>query len=133
MDEEAIMNLIRERGYLRYSTIMIKFHISSREAIEIVENYKKKGIIDENGRYDKKTKCTWRRGDAAKKLCKDETFIDPFTLLKAETVPQKDDTPIIETTLSISSDMRTEEKALRKMVTKKKKQYDLEGQLSFFD
>ena len=47
LTEEAIMELIRQRGNLRFSTLMMFFHLSSA----IVENYQAKGILDEKGRY----------------------------------------------------------------------------------
>ncbi len=51
LTEEAIMELIRQRGNLRFSTLMMFFHLSSTEALAIVENYQAKGILDEKGRY----------------------------------------------------------------------------------
>ena len=51
LTEEAIMELIRQRGNLRFSTLMMFFHLSSVEALAIVENYQEKGILDEKGRY----------------------------------------------------------------------------------
>ena len=51
LTEEAIMELIRPRGNLRFSTLMMFFHLSSVEALAIVENYQAKGILDEKGRY----------------------------------------------------------------------------------
>lgn len=51
LTEEAIMELIRQRGSLRFSTLMMFFHLSSVEALAIVENYQAKGILDERGRY----------------------------------------------------------------------------------
>ena len=51
LTEEAIMELIRQRGNLRFSTLMMFFHLSSVEALAIVENYQAKGILDERGRY----------------------------------------------------------------------------------
>ena len=51
LTEEAIMELIRQRGNLRFSTLMMFFHLSSVEALAIVENYQAKVILDEKGRY----------------------------------------------------------------------------------
>ena len=51
LTKEAIMELIRQRGNLRFSTLMMFFHLSSVEALAIVENYQAKGILDEKGRY----------------------------------------------------------------------------------
>lgn len=59
--DEEIMELVKERGILRYSMLMAKFHISSVEAKNIVSDYISKGIVDEDGRYGKKSECSWKR------------------------------------------------------------------------
>ena len=59
--DEKIMELIRERGLLRYSTLMARLHISSVEAQTIVKDYISRGIVDEHGRYGKKSECSWKR------------------------------------------------------------------------
>ena len=51
LTEESIMELIRQRGNLKFSTLMVFFHISSVEALAIVEEYQKKGILDAKGKY----------------------------------------------------------------------------------
>lgn len=59
--DEEIMTLIKECGILRYSMLMTRFHISSVEAKNIVSDYISKGIVDEDGRYGKKSECSWKR------------------------------------------------------------------------
>lgn len=59
--DEEIMALVKERGILRYSMLMARFHISSVEAKNIVSDYISKGIVDEDGRYGKKSECSWKR------------------------------------------------------------------------
>lgn len=59
--DEEIMTLVKERGTLRYSMLMARFHISSVEAKNIVSDYISKGIVDEDGRYGKKSECSWKR------------------------------------------------------------------------
>lgn len=59
--DEKIMELIRERGLLRYSTLMARLHISSVGAQNIVKDYISRGIVDENGRYGKKSECARKR------------------------------------------------------------------------
>ena len=54
--DEGIMALVKERGILRYSMLMARFHISSVEAKNIVSDYISKGIVDEDGRYGKKVR-----------------------------------------------------------------------------
>ena len=51
LTEESIMELIRQRGNLRFSTLMVLFHISRVEALAVVEEYQKKGILDAKGKY----------------------------------------------------------------------------------
>lgn len=43
--KKDIEQIIEERGCLRFSTLMVRFHISSTEAVNIVEKYNKTGKI----------------------------------------------------------------------------------------
>lgn len=61
ISDEAIMELVKDRGILKYTMLMLKFHISSVEAQRIVKDYVSRGVIDEDGRYGKKTDNSWRR------------------------------------------------------------------------
>ena len=61
VSDEAIMEMIKERGLLRYTMLMLKFHISSVEAQRIVKDYVSRGVIDEDGRYGKQSDNPWRR------------------------------------------------------------------------
>ena len=61
LSDEAIMELVKDRGILKYTMLMLKFHISSVEAQRIVKDYVSRGIIDEDGRYGKKSDNPWRR------------------------------------------------------------------------
>ena len=49
ISDEAIMELVKDRGILKYTMLMLKFHISSVEAQRIVKDYVSRGIIDEDG------------------------------------------------------------------------------------
>ena len=60
IDDKKIMDLLNERGILRFSTLMLRFHISSVEAISIVDEYKKKGIIDDKGKAASGVKTAWK-------------------------------------------------------------------------
>lgn len=60
IDDKKIMDLLNERGMLRFSTLMLRFHISSMEAISIVDEYKKKGIIDDKGKAASGVKTAWK-------------------------------------------------------------------------
>lgn len=60
IDDKKIMDLLNERGVLRFSTLMLRFHISSMEAIKIVDEYKKKGIIDDKGKAASGIKIIWK-------------------------------------------------------------------------
>ena len=61
ISDEAIMELVKDCGILKYTMLMLKFHISSVEAQRIVKDYVSRGIIDEDGRYGKKSVNPWRR------------------------------------------------------------------------
>lgn len=61
LSDEAIMKLVKDRGILKYTMLMLKFHISSVEAQRIVKDYVSRGVIDEDGRYGKKSDNPWRR------------------------------------------------------------------------
>ena len=61
LSDEAIMELVKDRGILKYTMLMLKFHISSVEAQRIVKDYVSRGVIDEDGRYGKKSDNPWRR------------------------------------------------------------------------
>ena len=61
ISDEAIMELVKDRGILKYTMLMLKFHISSVEAQRIVKDYVSRGVIDEDGRYGKKSDNPWRR------------------------------------------------------------------------
>ena len=61
LSDEAIMELVKDRGILKYTMLMLKFHISSVEAQRIVKDYVSRGVIDEDGRYGKKSDNPLRR------------------------------------------------------------------------
>lgn len=61
LSDEAIMELVKDRGILKYTMLMLKFHISSVEAQRIVKDYVSREVIDEDGRYGKKSDNPWRR------------------------------------------------------------------------
>lgn len=50
ISKSTIDALLRGKGFLRFSTLMVRFHISSMDAISIVEMYQNNGIIDKNGK-----------------------------------------------------------------------------------
>ena len=124
--DEKIMELIRERGVLRYSTLMSRLHISSVEAHNIVKDYISRGIVDENGRYGKKSECSWKR-------------FSPKTLAEINDEAQiKDDTVKNENNPSQKRKIEKDtEKTLPKQENLSKDstpslQQDTNGQLFFF-
>lgn len=124
--DEKIMELIRERGLLRYSTLMSRLHISSVEAQTIVKDYISRGIVDEDGRYGKKSECSWKR-------------FSPKTLAEINDESQiKDDTVKNENN---TAQKRKIEKDTAKTLSKQENisidsipslQQDTNGQLFFF-
>lgn len=124
--DEKIMGLIRERGVLRYSTLMARLHISSVEAQNIVKDYISRGIVDEDGRYSKKSECSWKRFSP-----KTVAEINDESQIKDDTVKNKNNT----------SQKRKIEKNTTKTLPKQENilkdsipslQQDTNGQLFFF-
>ena len=124
--DEKIMELIMERGLLRYSTLMSRLHISSVEAQTIVKDYISRGIVDADGRYGKKSECSWKR-------------FSPKTLAEINDESQiKDDTVKNENN---TTQKRKIEKDTAKTLSKQENisidsisslQQDTNGQLFFF-
>lgn len=81
--DKEIMDLIKERGFLRFSTLMRIYRISSVEALAIVDRYNKAGIIDEKGKYTKK-EVTWK--DTAARSIPKATTKDPVEEKQEEAI-----------------------------------------------
>lgn len=110
--DEEIMALVKERGILRYSMLMARFHISSVEAKNIVSDYISKGIVDEDGRYGKKSECSWKRSS-------------PKTIAEINSEFETQEEAVKETPRKRkkTSDTKTSDTKIRQ---------DPNGQLSFF-
>ena len=128
MTAESILNLIKEKGVLRYSTLMVRYHISSVEAQNIVNKYIEDGIVDSDGRYGKKSENSWKR-------------FSPRTLsdLEEESSAAADDESYKEndnlvTTSKDSDTVRKEEPSIEKAGDDKGNQLkqEINGQLSLF-
>ena len=128
MTAESILNLIKEKGVLRYSTLMVRYHISSVEAQNIVNKYIADGIVDSDGRYGKKSENSWKR-------------FSPRTLsdLEEESSAAADDESYKEndnlvTTSKDSDTVRKEETSIEKAGDDKGNQLkqEINGQLSLF-
>ncbi|MBT9841507.1 hypothetical protein [Blautia sp. MCC283] len=118
--ENEIMNLIQERGLLRFSTLMLKFHISSMQAIQIVEEYKKRGIIDEKCRATSGVKVSWKNpyaGEAADANEKNTAELDPESeKVPVEAIPKRKNKVAVPKELEPAS----ETKAVKKHASRKK-------------
>ena len=127
MTAESILNLIKEKGVLRYSTLMVRYHISSVEAQNIVNKYIEDGIVDSDGRYGKKSENSWKR-------------FSPRTLsdLEEESSAAADDESYKEndnlvTTSKDSDTVRKEETSIEKAGDKGNQlKQEINGQLSLF-
>lgn len=119
--ENEIMNLIQERGLLRFSTLMLKFHISSIQAIQIVEEYKKRGIIDEKCRATSGVKVSWKNPYAEDKMAENKENIakkisGPEEKSSVKTVSRKKE----ETSIEKNTDPEPETPKTKKCISRKK-------------
>ena len=125
LTDENIMELLLERKQLRYSTLMVCFHISSTEAIKIVKEYKKNKIIDEDGRYVQSSRSSWRRRDAK--------FREEESRWNKENEMQEIESGVIKSVKNSSdSNKKTTKKQKIYPESKKSRKDMINGQLSFF-
>lgn len=115
--DEEIMTLVKERGTLRYSMLMARFHISSVEAKNIVSDYISKGIVDEDGRYGKKSECSWKR-------------FSPKTIAEINSESETQEEAVKETPRKRKKTSDTKTSDTKTSDTKIRQ--DSNGQLSFF-
>lgn len=59
ISENEIVEILNQKGILRFSTLMVRYHLSANAAMRIVEEYKKKGVIDGNCRPTFERKLKW--------------------------------------------------------------------------
>lgn len=108
--KKDIEQVIEERGCLRFSTLMVRFHISSTEAIKIVEKYNKTGRIP---RVQKKI-----------------TTTNPIFSTKEEKISsEKENVPEESQT---KRSVETESFPAKPIVSRRRHRNEIEGQLSFF-
>lgn len=108
--KKDIEQIIEERGCLRFSTLMVRFHISSTEAMEIVEKYNKTGKIP---RVHKSIAGDDPISSMEKKEC--------FSLNKKGNSPKnKPEEPA-----------KIESFSAKPIVSRKRRKNEVEGQLSF--
>lgn len=136
LSDEAIMEMIKDRGILKYTMLMLKFHTSSVEAQRIVKDYISRGIIDEDGRYGKKSDNPWRRF-SPKKLT--EINSEAAENEKDDDLSDKEDTDKKEDDLQASKRSVSEESAEESADTSENDpatnismRQDTNGQLTFF-
>lgn len=57
--ENEIVEILNQKGILRFSTLMVRYHLSANAAMEVVGIYKEKGIIDDKCKltFERKLKC----------------------------------------------------------------------------
>ena len=58
--ENEIVEILNQKGILRFSTLMVRYHLSANAAMRVVEEYKKKGLIDSNCRPTFERKLKWK-------------------------------------------------------------------------
>lgn len=136
LSDEAIMELVKDRGILKYTMLMLKFHISSVEAQRIVKDYVSRGIIDEDGRYGKKSDNPWRRF-SPKKIT--EINSEAAENEKKDDLRDKEDTNLDEDGSQVSKESVPEKSAEESTNTPENDpaanismRQDTNGQLTFF-
>lgn len=58
--ENEIVEILNQKGILRFSTLMVRYHLSANAAMEVVEMYKEKGLIDDKCKPTFERKVTWK-------------------------------------------------------------------------
>ena len=136
ISDEAIMELVKDRGILKYTMLMLKFHISSVEAQRIVKDYVSRGIIDEDGRYGKKSDNPWRRF-SPKKITEINSEVAENE--KNDNLNDKEDTDLDEDGSQVSKESVPEKSAEERANTSENNpaanismHQDTNGQLTFF-
>lgn len=117
---EDVLQLLYERGFIKYSTIMVRFHVSSVEAKHIVAELVKNGIINEKGIYLGKTIVPPKRNSSSHSSSK----------RKAKPIKQDANEKIIETKRPSIPLTPPDIPQKRKRIRKNK---EIKGQLSLFN
>ena len=58
--ENEIVEILNQKGILRFSTLMVRYHLSANAAMEVVEKYKKRGLIDDKCKPTFERKLKWK-------------------------------------------------------------------------
>ena len=58
--ENEIVEILNKKGILRFSTLMVRYHLSANAAMEVVGIYKEKGIIDDKCKPTFERKLKWK-------------------------------------------------------------------------
>lgn len=136
ISDEAIMELVKDRGILKYTMLMLKFHISSVEAQRIVKNYVSRGVIDEDGRYGKKSDNPWRRFSPKKiteinsEAAENEKNDDLSD--KEDTDPDEDGSQMSKKSGEVESADKSTNTSENNPATNISMHQDTNGQLTFF-
>lgn len=58
--ENEIVEILNQKGILRFSTLMVRYHLSANAAMRVIEEYKEKGLIDEKCKPTFERKLKWK-------------------------------------------------------------------------
>ena len=58
--ENEIVEILNQKGILRFSTLMVRYHLSANAAMEVVGMYKEKGLIDDKCKPTFERKLKWK-------------------------------------------------------------------------
>ena len=58
--ENEIVEILNQKGILRFSTLMVRYHLSANAAMEVVGMYKETGLIDDKCKPTFERKLKWK-------------------------------------------------------------------------
>lgn len=102
--ENEIFEILNQKGVLKFSTLMVRYHLSANAAMEVVGMYKEKGLIDDKCRPTFERKLKWKpdgegmgedeknpeKPDAKRNTLKKSTNVSlPKSIKKEEKIPGK--------------------------------------------
>lgn len=120
--EKEIIEILNQKGILRFSTLMVRYHLSANAAMEVVGMYKEKGLIDDKCKPTFERKLKWNPDgedlDEGEKN-PEKPAVKRASLKKSTNVSQKKEQKKEEKISSGKVDATTNEKTVIKTSSKK--------------
>ena len=130
ISDSDILGVINEKGILRFSTLMVRFRISSNEAIRIVADYKKKGIIGEDNRPVIQKRNLWKSENVSP-LKVNPVKEKKSTKKGTKKIENAKKSEIVTKKVEGTSHKKSPDN--KEKIVKRKNNDQIEGQLSLFD